>query len=233
MITHVPPSGLVGRRNECEVLDRLVAGVRAGQSRVLVLRGEAGVGKTALLEYLAAPAAGCRIARAAGVESEMELPFAGLHALCAPMLGRLRAPSRPAARRAGHGVRSERRAAAGSVPGRAGGAEPARRRRRGAAADLHRRRCAVARSACRRRRWRSSRAGCWRSGSGWCSRVREAGDEHGVRRAAGARGRRARRPDARALLDSTVPGPLDERVRDRILAEAAAIRSRCWSCRAG
>src|SRR3954454_14652069 len=88
-ITDLPPPGLLGRRNECEVLDRLVAGVRAGQSRVLVLRGEPGVGKSALLAHLSASAEGCRIARAAGVESEMELPFAGLHALCAPMLGRL------------------------------------------------------------------------------------------------------------------------------------------------
>ena len=95
--THLPPPGLLGRQSECETLDRLVAGVRAGQSRVLVLRGEAGVGKTALLEYLLGAGSGCRIARAAGVESEMELPFAGLHALCAPMLGRLAAPARPAA----------------------------------------------------------------------------------------------------------------------------------------
>ncbi len=87
--THLSPAGLVGRRNEREVLDRLVAGVLAGQSRVLVLRGEAGVGKTALLDCLTASAAGCRIVRASGVESEMELAFAGLHALCAPMLGRL------------------------------------------------------------------------------------------------------------------------------------------------
>ena len=64
--------------------------MRAGQSRVLVLRGEAGVGKTALLGHLASVAGGCRIARAAGVESEMELAFAGLHALCGPMLGGLR-----------------------------------------------------------------------------------------------------------------------------------------------
>jgi predicted ATPase len=64
--------------------------VRAGQSRVLVLRGEAGVGKTALLDYLLERASGCRIARAAGVESEMELTFAGLQQLCAPMLDRLR-----------------------------------------------------------------------------------------------------------------------------------------------
>jgi DNA-binding CsgD family transcriptional regulator/tetratricopeptide (TPR) repeat protein len=87
--TDLPPSGLLGRERECEVLQRVVAGVRAGQSRVLVLRGEAGVGKTALLEQLAAIGSGCQIARAAGVESEMELPFAGLHALCAPMLDRL------------------------------------------------------------------------------------------------------------------------------------------------
>jgi DNA-binding CsgD family transcriptional regulator len=56
---------------------------------VLVLRGEAGVGKTELLEYLSEHAAGCRVARAAGVESEMELAFAGLQQLCAPMLDRL------------------------------------------------------------------------------------------------------------------------------------------------
>src|SRR5689334_13847072 len=82
---------LRGRRSECETLDRLLADVRAGHSRVLVLHGEAGVGKSALLEHLAAGAAECRIARAAGVESEMELPFAGLHQLCAPMLDRLAA----------------------------------------------------------------------------------------------------------------------------------------------
>jgi DNA-binding CsgD family transcriptional regulator len=82
-------SGLVDRIGERDVLERLVAGVRAGQSRVLVLRGEAGVGKTALLRHLSAAASGFRIARAAGVESEMELAYAGLHALCAPMLGRL------------------------------------------------------------------------------------------------------------------------------------------------
>src|ERR1041384_3961028 len=89
LVANPSSSGLLDRETERDVLDRLVAGVRAGQSRVLVLRGEAGVGKTALLRYLSAAANGCRIARAAGVESEMELAFAGLHALCAPMLGRL------------------------------------------------------------------------------------------------------------------------------------------------
>ena len=81
--------GLRGRRSECEALDRLVAGVRDGQSQVLVLLGEAGIGKTALLEYVSRRASGFRIARAAGDESEMELAFAGLHQLCTPMLDHL------------------------------------------------------------------------------------------------------------------------------------------------
>jgi DNA-binding CsgD family transcriptional regulator/tetratricopeptide (TPR) repeat protein len=82
-----PP--LWGRRTECEALDRLITAVLAGHSQALVLRGEAGVGKTALLDYLTDSGPQCRVARAAGVESEMELPFAGLHQLCAPMLDRL------------------------------------------------------------------------------------------------------------------------------------------------
>src|SRR3954447_385764 len=86
---HGPSSGLVDRVAERDVLERLVAGIRLGRSRALVMRGEAGVGKTALLRHLSAAAEGCRIARAAGVESEMELAFSGVHALCAPMLGRL------------------------------------------------------------------------------------------------------------------------------------------------
>jgi hypothetical protein len=66
-----------------------VAAAKAGRSQVLVLRGEAGIGKTALLDFLLGRAAGCRVARAAGVESEMELAFAGLHQLCSPHLHRL------------------------------------------------------------------------------------------------------------------------------------------------
>ncbi len=85
-------AGLTGRHTECGVLDQLVEAVtHAGESRALVVRGEAGVGKTALLEYLAEHAPDCRVARAAGVQSEMELAFAGLHQLCAPMLDRLEA----------------------------------------------------------------------------------------------------------------------------------------------
>jgi DNA-binding CsgD family transcriptional regulator/tetratricopeptide (TPR) repeat protein len=81
--------GLRGRRAEREALGGLVAGARAGRSGVLVLRGEAGIGKSALLEFLVETASGCRIARAAGAEAEMELAFAGLHQLCGPMLDRL------------------------------------------------------------------------------------------------------------------------------------------------
>ena len=82
-------TGLTDRHSERGVLDRLVHAVRAGEGRVLVVHGEAGVGKTALLGYLTGRAAGCQVMRAAGVQSEMELAFAGLHQLCAPMLTRL------------------------------------------------------------------------------------------------------------------------------------------------
>jgi DNA-binding CsgD family transcriptional regulator len=90
---------LIGRHPECGVLDGLVEAVRAGESRAVVLSGEAGVGKTALLEYVAERASDCRVVRAAGVQSEMELPFAALHQVCAPALGslqRLPVPQREA-----------------------------------------------------------------------------------------------------------------------------------------
>ncbi|HTE61807.1 MAG TPA: AAA family ATPase [Solirubrobacteraceae bacterium] len=77
------------RRCERAVLDRLLDDLRAGSSGVLVVRGESGIGKTALLEYAVERASGCRIARVTGAESEMEPAFAGLHRLCRPMLDRL------------------------------------------------------------------------------------------------------------------------------------------------
>src|SRR5262245_17737486 len=80
---------LLGRRSECAALDQLVVSVRAGPSGALVLRGEAGVGKSALLESLAGAAARCTVARAAGVEAEVELAFSGLQQLCAPFVDRL------------------------------------------------------------------------------------------------------------------------------------------------
>jgi len=94
---------LHGRRRECAVLDGLLDQVRGGRGAVLVMRGEAGVGKTALLGYVADRARGCRLARVTGVQSEMELAFAGLHQLCAPMLSRaesLPVPQREALRTA-------------------------------------------------------------------------------------------------------------------------------------
>jgi DNA-binding CsgD family transcriptional regulator len=80
---------LRGRIRECDVLDDLLASVRTGESRALVVRGEAGIGKTALLDHLVDSASGFRVARAAGVESEMELAYAGLHQLCAPFAERI------------------------------------------------------------------------------------------------------------------------------------------------
>ncbi|HEV3287887.1 MAG TPA: AAA family ATPase, partial [Streptosporangiaceae bacterium] len=91
--------GLTDRLGERGVLDQLIDAVRAGGSRVLVVCGEPGVGKSVLLDYLAGRASGCRVVRAAGVESEMELAFAGLHQLLAPVLdriGRLPGPQRDA-----------------------------------------------------------------------------------------------------------------------------------------
>lgn len=75
--------------SECETLSHLVTNAQATRSQVLVLRGEAGIGRTALLQFLLESAADCRVSRAAGVESEMELAFASLHQLCAPFLDRL------------------------------------------------------------------------------------------------------------------------------------------------
>ena len=80
---------LLGRSGECALLDQLVNGVRSKESQVLVVRGEAGIGKTAMLDYLAERASECRIIRASGNESEVELAFAVLHQICAPLLGRL------------------------------------------------------------------------------------------------------------------------------------------------
>src|SRR6476660_7426195 len=89
MVTEGPAEALHGRRVEREVLERLLEGVRGGESRVLVVSGEPGVGKTALVESAISSASGLRVIRAVGVESEMELAFAALQQLCAPLLDRL------------------------------------------------------------------------------------------------------------------------------------------------
>jgi DNA-binding CsgD family transcriptional regulator len=105
---------LIDRQAERGVLEGLLEAIRAGESRALVVSGEAGVGKTALLEYLSQQASGCRLARAAGVQSEMELPFAGLHQLCAPMLDNL--PHLPRPQR--EALRTAFGISAGSAPDR-------------------------------------------------------------------------------------------------------------------
>jgi DNA-binding CsgD family transcriptional regulator len=80
---------LLGRENECRALDELLEAVRTGRSASVVVRGEAGIGKTELLRYVRERAAGCRIVTAAGVQSEMEISYASLHQLCRPLLAGL------------------------------------------------------------------------------------------------------------------------------------------------
>ena len=105
---------LADRRAECAALDRLVEAVSVGESRALVVHGEPGAGKTVLLDYLAGRAAGCQVARVAGVQSEMELAFAGLHQVCAPLLDRLEVLPGPQA----EAVRTAFGLSAGPVPDR-------------------------------------------------------------------------------------------------------------------
>ena len=110
MSQHRGPMQLRGRSSECAVLDAYVGAARAGDSRTVVLRGEAGIGKTALLEYLAARSTGCRVVRVVGIESEMELPFAAIHQLSRSLLdgvALLPAPQREALETA-FGLRSGR-----------------------------------------------------------------------------------------------------------------------------
>jgi DNA-binding CsgD family transcriptional regulator len=209
--------GLTDRHAECDVLGRLVAAVRAGESRALVVHGEPGVGKTALLEYLAGQASGCRVARAGGVQSEMELAFAVLHQLCAPMLDRLErlpAPQRDALRTA-FGL------SAGPAPDRfliglaalgllseMAGERPLvcivddEQWLDGASAQVL---AFVAR-----------RLGAESVGMVFGARV-PTGDLAGLPELVIGG---LREDDARALLGSALAGPLDARVRDQIVAEA-------------
>jgi DNA-binding CsgD family transcriptional regulator len=209
---------LLGRDSECAALDQLVASVRAGPSRALVLRGEAGVGKSALLGYLSRHAPGCGIARAAGVESEMELAFAGLQQLCAPFadrLGRLPAPQ-------------------GEALGTAFGLRDADAPDRflvglavltllSDAAEERPLVCVVDDA-----QWLDAASAqvlafvARRLGAesvGLVLAVRESGDERAFDGLPELVVRGLGDADARALLEAVVAGPLDERVRDRIVAE--------------
>ena len=224
-----PGSVLRGRRSERGVLDRLAGAVRDGRSRVLVLYGEPGVGKTVLLDYLAGRAPGCRVVRAAGVQSEMELAFAGLHQLCAPLLdrlGRLPEPQQEALRTA-FGL--------ASAPGPAGPGDgrgpktPDRFLVSLAVLSLLSEVAAERPLLCvvDDQQW-LDRASA--QAFGFVAR-RLAADPVGL--VFGTRAPSAelaglpelpiaglRDDDARALLGSALPGPLDTRVRDQIVAEA-------------
>ena len=212
------PAVLLGRAEERELLDRLLENVRAGQSAVLVVRGEAGVGKTALLHYCARQASGFRVARIAGVESEMELPFAGLHQLCAPMLGRLGALPQP------------QQAALGVALGLSSGPAPDRFLVALAALSL------LAEVAAERPLLCLVDDAQWLDGAsgqvlGFVARrllaesvaiVFAVRDPTGERELSGLPELRLGglpENDARALLASVIPGRLDERGRDRLIAE--------------
>lgn len=210
-------AGLIGRGAACRKLDQLVGEVGAGQSRALVIRGEPGVGKTALLDYLAGHAADCRVERITGIQSELELAFAGLHQLCQPLLDHLDAAPAP------------QRAALGTALGMSAGPAPDRFLVGRAVLSL------------------LSHVGqdkpllCLIDDAQWLDQAsaqvlafaaRRLGAESvGLVFAVGAPTRGLadlpdlvieglRAEDASALLDTALAGPIDPQVRDQIIAEA-------------
>jgi DNA-binding CsgD family transcriptional regulator len=211
-----PGPGLVGRQVECETLHRLLDEVRAGHSRVLVLRGEAGVGKTALLEYLVEQASGFRVVRAPGVQSEMELAFAGLHQLCAPMLDRLECLPVPQ----GDALRTAFDVRPGSAPDRFLVAlavlsllsEVAEEQPLVCLVDDEQ---WLDRASAQALAFVARRLGAESVGLVFAAR-RPSDDVAGLPELVV---KPLRERHARLLLDSVVTGPLDERVRDQIVAE--------------
>ncbi len=213
-----PPRGLLGRRSECESLDRLLDRVRAGGSEVLVVRGEAGAGKTALLQHLIGRAANCRVVRAAGIESEMELPFAGLHQLCAPLLDQLDslpAPQRDALCTAfglSAGPAPDRFLVGVAVLGLLSHAAEERPLVCVVDDTQWQDRASVQALAFVARRLAAEPVGL-------VFGVREPSETHELGGLPELPVRGLGDGDARALLDSAMPGLLDDRVRDRIVAE--------------
>ena len=207
---------LWGRGQECAVLDELVSSVRRGESRSLVLRGDAGVGKTALLEHLVESASDLKVARATGVESEMELAFASLHQLCAPMLDRIE--RLPAPQRDALGIVFGLSAGAAPDPFLVGLAvlsllsEVAEQRPLLSVVDdaqwLDRTSARTLGFVARR---------LWAEPVGLVFAAREPGEE--LRHVPDLEVHGLRDGDARALLSSAVPFMLDAPVRDRIIAE--------------
>ena len=216
-------SVLLGRQNECETLDRLLRAVRAGQSRALVLCGDAGDGQDRRCSTTCpSRPASCRLARVTGVQSEMELPFSGLHQLCAPMLDRLARLPDPQREAIGTAFRA---CETGPVPdrlprcpGRARSCSPMVAR--GAAARLRRSTTRSGSIARRPRRWPSWPAACSAESVAMVFATRTPARRQRARRTARSSKWQAwPTHDARTLLRSAVHVPLDERVRDRIVAE--------------
>jgi DNA-binding CsgD family transcriptional regulator len=212
-----PAGQLRGRRRECGLLERLLEAVRGGEGRALVVRGEPGVGKTALLDYLAGHASGCRVARASGVESEMELAYAGVHQLLAPMLDRLERLPGPQ----GEALRTAFGLSTGSAPDRflVGLATLSLLAE---AAEEHPLLCLVDDE-----QWLDHASA---QVLGFVAR-RLAAESVGLVVAARVLGDELaglpelvveglQDADARGLLEAALTGPLDARVRDRIVAEA-------------
>jgi DNA-binding CsgD family transcriptional regulator len=217
MLSQGPGAVLLGRRSECDALDKLLETVRDGRSGVVVVLGEAGIGKTAVLEHTAGSAADFRVARATGVQSEMELPFAGLQQLCAPMLDRMERLPDP------------QRDALGVALGLTSGEAPARFLVGLAVLSLL------------SELSQEQPLLCIVDDAQWLDRASTQTLAFVARRllaesvalvlaarepSQGLRGlpelniHGLRDADARTLLDSALPGPLDERVRERIVAEA-------------
>jgi DNA-binding CsgD family transcriptional regulator len=198
------------------VLEQLVAAVHGGESRALVLHGDPGAGKTALLEYLAGRADSCRVLRAAGVQSEMEFPFAALHQLCAPLLARRERLPGPqcGALQTAFGMK------AGPAPDRFLVAlaaltllsESAAERPLLCLVDDHQ---WLDQASAQVLAFVARRLAAEPVGILFAARV-PGGDLAGLDELAVGGLREA---DARVLLDSALTGPLDERVRDQIVAE--------------
>lgn len=209
---------LRGRRRELEALDRLAQEVRAGRSRALVVRGEAGIGKTALLDHLAQQVSFGRVLRAAGVELESEIAYSALQQLCAPLLGNLDRLPKP------------QQAALSTALGLSAGnppesllvglavlglfAESATERPLICIVDdvqwLDRMSEAILTFVARRLDAESV---------GLVFALRSVGDERSFGGLPELVVEGLPAADARMLLDSVLPGPVDDRVRDRIVAE--------------
>jgi DNA-binding CsgD family transcriptional regulator len=210
------PMKLINRHSECAILDGVVEAVRAGESRALILSGEPGVGKTALLEYLHGQASACHVVRVAGVQSEMELAFAALHQLCSPVLGNLQGLPLP--------QRDALRTALGMSPGPAPDRFLVGLAVLSLLSDAAERQPLVClvddeqwldRASAQILGFVARRLGAESVGLVFAVRLPRS-ELAGL---AELRVEGLQEADARALLDAALTGPLDTRVRDQILAE--------------